>query len=419
LKRLYLQLYLTVVVSLLAFAMTAGYLWRTLVQAAPPPPAFDLIADVVHGVLPPPDAPLAAQQAALERLSAGGRIPMTLYGADGERTAFVGDPIERPADPHDRRWWHEGHIFTLPLDDGRLLAARPPPPPPHRPPRPYAPLGFFLTLCLVAAAVAVGAYPVVRHLTRRLERLQASADAWGAGNLGARVNVEGRDEVAAVARSFNHAAERVERLVSAHKTLLANASHELRSPLARIRMAAGMLGHDAKPEVRQGLDRDIAELDALIDEVLLASRLDAVREPVRDDVDLLGLSAEECARAGVALDGEPITLTGDARLLRRLVRNLLDNARRHGGGAVRVALVRAGANARLEVCDRGPGVPEAARERVFEPFYRLPGLHEGEGGAGLGLALVKQIAERHGGTVRCLANEGGGACFEVLLPLGR
>jgi signal transduction histidine kinase len=284
---------------------------------------------------------------------------------------------------------------------------------------PLVPLGLVLTLGLLAIGVAVGAYPVVRRATRRLERLQASVEALGAGDLAARVTVEGRDEVATLASSFNRSAERIERLVSAHKTLLANASHELRSPLARIRMAVEMLKTDAKPELRTELERDIAELDVLVDEILLASRLDAGPAPdAREDVDFLALAAEECARVDAALDGEPVTVRGEPRLLRRLIRNLLENARRYGAGSpieVRVGRSAHG-GAELRVCDRGPGVPEAERERIFEPFYRPAGAREREGGVGLGLALVRQIARRHGGDATCLARDGGGSCFAVLLP---
>jgi signal transduction histidine kinase len=265
----------------------------------------------------------------------------------------------------------------------------------------------------------VGAYPVVRRTTRRLERLQTSVEALGAGDLAARVKVEGRDEVAALASSFNRSAERIERLVGAHKSLLANASHELRSPLARIRMAVEMLKPDARPELRAELERDIAELDALVDEILLASRLDAGPAlDAREPVDLLALAAEECARLDAVLDGEPVTVPGDPRLLRRLIRNLLENARRYGAGsAIEVGVRRVGDRAELGVCDRGPGVPEPERERIFEPFYRPAGAREREGGVGLGLALVRQIARRHGGEASCRARDGGGSCFTVLLPV--
>src|SRR5262249_10954916 len=187
--------------------------------------------------------------------------------------------------------------------------------------------------------------------------------------------------------------------------------------LARIRMGIEMLRSDAKPELRAELARNIAELDALIDEILLASRLDAAREPDPvEPVDLLALLAEECARADAALEGEHVTVSGNAGLVRRAARNLLETARRHGGGSVEATVAKTPAGgALILVCDRGPGVPESERERIFEPFYRPAGTREREGGVGLGLALVRQIARKHGGDAHCLAREGGGSRFVVEL----
>ena len=116
------------------------------------------------------------------------------------------------------------------------------------------------------------------------------------------------------------------------------------------------------------------------------------------------------------VDGSALQVQGDERLLRRALRNLLENARRYGGGEVQVELARSSAGAEVRVCDRGPGVPEAYRERIFEPFYRLPGHAEQAGGVGLGLSLVRQIAQRHGGSVRCEARPGGGSVFLLTLP---
>jgi signal transduction histidine kinase len=416
LRRLYLQLYLTVVASLVVFAIAAGWLWRVLVQVSPPPQAYALASEIAQGALPPADAPREAQQAALEKLSAGGQVNAALFAPDGTRIAQVGPDLLSPREGRHRPGmpWHRGRIWTLELPDGRWLAARPP----RRPHAGPAPLGIVLTFGLLAIAVAVGAYPVVRRTTRRLERLQTSVEALGAGDLATRVKIEGRDEIAALATSFNRSAERIEGLVGAHKSLLANASHELRSPLARIRMAIEMLEAGAKPGLKRELERDIAELDTLVDEILVASRLDAVAAlEVREDVDLLALAAEECARFDAALDGKPVSIRGDPRLLRRLIRNLLENARRYGGGTpIDVGVTNSNGEALVRVCDRGPGVPEAERERIFEPFYRPAGAREREGGVGLGLALVRQIARKHGGVARCLPRAGGGSCFEVLLP---
>lgn len=286
------------------------------------------------------------------------------------------------------------------------------------PPRP--PLRGLGTIALIALAVGVGAYPVIRRLTRRLERLQTSVDALGAGYLAARVSVEGHDEVARLAMSFNRAAARIEALLGAQRTLLANASHELRSPLARVRMAVELLERDGgSASARAEIARNIAELDQLIDEILLASRLeatDAAREPI-ENIDLTALVAEECARAAASFNGPVISMSGSEKLLRRLVRNLLDNARRYAPLAPADVTLDALPNEmlRLDVCDRGPGVPETERQKIFEPFYRLPGASERDGSVGLGLALVRQIARRHGGDVVCLPREGGGTCFRVTL----
>jgi len=322
--------------------------------------------------------------------------------------------------------------FDLTLDDGRKLSlqmarredtvgpnGRRPPPPWWR--TPYGP-GWLIVL--VGLAVALGVYPIVRRLTKRLEALQRGVQRWGQGDLSARMPVDGEDEVADLAQRFNDSATRVETLVRSHKSLLANASHELRSPLTRIRMALELMGERPTARTRDEISRNIAELDQLIDEILLASRLDSREADMGtvENVELVGLAAEECARTSAELDlaegidTEALTVRGVPRLLRRAVRNLLENARRYGAGEISLELKNQGAQVQVVVNDRGPGVPPALRERIFEPFYRLPGASEREGGVGLGLALVKSIAERHGGSVRCDARPGGGASFVISLP---
>jgi signal transduction histidine kinase len=266
----------------------------------------------------------------------------------------------------------------------------------------------------------VGAYPVARRLTRRLERLKSGVEQLGEGELAARVRIEGKDEVAALAESFNRAAARIEDLIKSHKMLLANCSHELRTPLTRINMALALVGDSIDPVRREQLKKDVAELDQLIDEILLASRLDAIRAPERvEDVELLGLAAEEAARYDAAVEGDTAVARGDPSLLRRMIRNLLENARRYGGDAapdVRVGRMP-GERAWIEVRDRGPGIAESEREKIFEPFHRVAGSAETGHGTGLGLALVRQIARNHGGDAICLAADGGGTRFRVILPV--
>ena len=110
-------------------------------------------------------------------------------------------------------------------------------------------------------------------------------------------------------------------------------------------------------------------------------------------------------------------MPGVAKLIRRSVRNLLENAHRYADGEVTLTLVQKDGHAVITVRDQGPGVPPDQQQRIFEPFYRLPGASERDGGVGLGLALVKSIALRHGGSVSCTNATGGGACFEIRLPI--
>ena len=343
-RRLYLQIYATVVAIVVVFALLVGLTWKVF-----GPTRDDArrnaqgIANVIGRVLPPADAPLAQQQAAIDQLARDLDVQLTLRDAHGALLARTGAelPATRAALEAARARHH-----VLRLSDGRTLSAA----------WPHEPLGWIVGIAAFAAAIALGAYPVVRRITRRLERLRAQVEALGAGELSARVEVRGRDEIAGLAQSFNRAAERIEKLVAAQRGALASASHELRSPLARIRVAIELIDGAAGDALRARVAPDVVELDALIGELLLASRLDALAPGQalerRESVDLLGLAAEEAARTGAEVAGEAVLVDGDAHLLRRLVRNLLENARRHGGGsAVEVSVARA------------PGAPRAHRGR--------------------------------------------------------
>ncbi len=316
-----------------------------------------------------------------------------------------------------------GPEFLLTMDDGEWLHVHIP-----RPPRTFwsLPNGLMWTLLLTAVAVALGSYPVIRHLTMRLEHLERGVTRWGQGDLSVRMPVEGKDEIASLTRRFNQAAEKMQGLMMAHKNLLAYASHEFRTPITRLRMALELQLTQPDAARHQAMLRDLAELDELVEEVLLASRLDQVSPGLTagmHEVDLAALASEECSRLQMSLDLQSalnLKVMGVETLLRRLMRNLLDNALRHGGPAngvlMRVAPAAPG-RVLLQVCDRGPGIAEDRQEKVFEPFYRTPGSQEWQGGTGLGLTLVRLIARHHGGDVRCMNRPGGGACFEVDLPV--
>ncbi len=412
-RRLATQIYATIVAVLALFAVLLGAAWWHGPGVQEEARLAEGVAETAGEILPGPDRPVEELQSALERLAPRFGVEAAVFSPAGERLAWTGAPLPLPPGGGARRHWARLHgrvLLSVRLPDGRrLVAARPRPDWRH--------LGTVATTVgLLALAVAVGAWPLVGRLTRRLERLRLGVEELGRGDLAARAAVEGRDEVADLARSFNRAADRIQALVEAQRRQLAFASHELRSPLARLRLSLEMLAGD--PVLKDRAARDVEELDALIDELLEASRLEALGRPERTEpVDLLGLVAEEAARVDATVEGETALVAGDARLLRRLVRNLLENARRHAAGAGVFARVeRAGsAGARLTVSDRGPGVGDGERERIFEPFYRPPGAPETGAGYGLGLALVRQIARAHGGEARCRPRDGGGTTFEVTL----
>jgi len=411
-KRLYLQFYFAIVARLVLVVVAAGALFRLAVDVTPAERAFEIAGEVAAAAIPPADAPREAQQRAITRLSERLRVDLALFDALRAPIAAAGNPLPRPG-----RWRHgggwiygvTGPAWSIRLPDGRWLVAGVPAG------RWHPGLALLAILGGTALIVALAALPVVRRVTRRLERLQTSVESLGAGDLSARVTVKGRDEIARLALSFNRAAAQIEALVDAHKMLLANASHELRTPLTRIRLGIELLKKGDDPKRRADLEADIAELDQLIDEILLASRLDAgVALDANEEVDLLALAAEECARSDAcSLSGEPTTVRGDPRLLRRMIRNLIVNAEQHGKPPVEVQLHTVAGQAVLSVCDDGPGVPEAERARLFLPFQRTAG---GRGGTGLGLALVRQIAERHSGSVAYGACGGRASCFSVTLP---
>jgi signal transduction histidine kinase len=410
-KRLYQKIYLTIIASLLLVVLVAGGIWRLGGDRVPVAQAFEMAGELAAAALPGANASQEAQQTAVERLARRLRIDLALFDAKLQPIAGFGEPLPPPPRRFRSGGWlmgPRGPAWSFHLPDGRWIVARAPIH--HANPA----VGLVLFLGAIALAVAICAYPVVRGLTRRLERLQTGVETLGAGQLSARVEVEGRDEVARLAASFNRAAGRIEELVGAHRMLLANASHELRTPLSRLRLGLELYEQRQDPKLKADLARDIAELDLLIDEILLASRLDAAPALQSEAIDLLGLAAEECAHyEDCTLDGEPVTIRGDARLLRRLTRNLLDNARRHGAPPVTVSLARQGGQAILEVADGGAGVPEAERDQLFTPFHRVGGDSKG---AGLGLALVRQIARLHGGDATVAPRPDRPSCFRVSLP---
>ncbi|MBN9338505.1 MAG: HAMP domain-containing protein, partial [Comamonadaceae bacterium] len=281
-QRLYLRIWLAVVGGVAVLTLLVGWAWRIAAeqnsQALAPPPREIVLRDAAG-------QPLLAGQATRLPGPPDEGIAMRIEGLDGNTYHLQMSPRQERGGPGGPHRSPEAAFWLRP------------------------PFGFLWMLGLVSLAVVVGVFPIIRRLLQRLETLQRSVQRFGEGDLSVRVPEGGQDEVADLARQFNAAAARIEALMDAHKSLLANASHELRSPLTRIRMGLELMGAGSAPSpaFRQEIERNIAELDQLIDEILLASRLDAREADMGtlEAIDLVGLAAEECARVGAELDIAP------------------------------------------------------------------------------------------------------------------
>ncbi len=356
-------------------------------------------------------------QAAIERAAGSLGLMAAQIDGSGRRLAGTADDLKvLHALATDPRWVHtrSGLARVVVLPSGRRLVVR------ARSER--ADVSYALAGVVLFLALAIGCYPVARRLTSRIEILARGVRELGEGRLDTRVTLAGSDEVALLAGSFNRAADRIEGLVAAQRRVLASASHELRSPLTRLRMGLELIRDSAGAAV----ERQVTEAANEVQELDRARGRRAAGEPARgtpadrtERVDLGTLLSAEAERVGASTEGPSVSVMAEPRMLRRLVRNLLENARRHGGGGAIAAGVEplsgTDGGVRLWVADRGPGVAPGEQERIFEPFYRPVGSAQSEGGAGLGLSLVRQIAEHHGGSAQCRPRDGGGTVFEVIL----
>jgi signal transduction histidine kinase len=409
-RRLFWKVYLTLLASLVSVVVLMGALWW-LMGESPRERWGALRIRLGDAIALERDSPRGAIADATRRLGDELNAEISIYGADGALIASRGQQITLAATEGDEPRGGPRRIMRLDFADGRTVLVRRLMPEPG--------LHILMVVVVVAGGVGLAALPVTARLTRRLERLRSGVEQWGAGALFKRVDESGDDEVAVVARTFNAAAEHVEALLASQKASLADASHELRSPLARLRMAIELWLDQPTDSIHAEIVRNLAELDQLVGEILLASRLDHAGCSLErtESVDLLGLAAEEAVRVDATVGGTPVEVDGDATLLRRLIRNLLENAAKHGQPPIHIAVTGDEDTASVVVSDCGLGIPPSERERVFEPFYRPAGHSEASGGWGLGLSLVRQIAARHGGAVSCVADAGGGSRFVVRLAL--
>ncbi len=282
---------------------------------------------------------------------------------------------------------------------------------------------------LVVLLVAGVTWWVVGRALRPVSRIRSEVDAISADRLDRRVaEPASGDEIAALAATMNRMLDRLDASASAQRRFVSDASHELRSPLATMRQHAELARAHPDSTSLEDLTEVVAaeglRMQDLVDGLLVLTRLDERAAQRRAAVDLDDLALTEVSRlraAGVHVDGSAITavqVTGDERLLGRIVRNLADNAARHAASRVAIGVRAEGAHAVLTVDDDGSGIPPEERERVFERFVRLDeGRARDVGGSGLGLAIVHGVAVAAGGSVTVRDAPLGGARFEVRLPV--
>lgn len=433
-SRLHLRLVLVfAAVMLVASLLSAGlaYLLQPLpavrLRAAVEGKAELLANDLAHGW-----PPAEGFDAWLARREAAHQLKLTLRDPRGVVLAGSPPHLPRGEDTAARGYgprWRQTLRVELPVRRGdellATLSAAPRLPAPDRPPpgRPRGFLALFLALGLGAAALLL--WPLSRGLTRRLVALEAVANRLAQGDLGARAEARGRDEIDRLANCFNAMAAALEEQRQGRQRFFQAVSHELRSPLARLRVALDVLRESPNGEDRERFlnhaKRDIAEIDKLVGDLLEVARGREGGAPLRfetlDVRELARTLAEPCG-VTLRLPQQPVIACADPEVLGRAIRNVLENAARYAGTEQPVELEarREGDMLALRFRDHGPGVPEHERERIFAPFYRPDeGRDRKSGGVGLGLALVRQAMEQHGGTALVEASSDGGAVFVLTL----
>jgi two-component system osmolarity sensor histidine kinase EnvZ len=284
-------------------------------------------------------------------------------------------------------------------------------------------LAMLLIFSVGALVTLITSAWLARWLIAPLSRLAAATQRIGQGRRPEPLAETGPAELATLAREFNRMGEQVEELLANRTTLLAGISHDLRTPLARIRLALGMLSENPAPDLFECALRDVDGMNELIARCLEVSRDFAEQNLVELDLcDLLAGVAAEHAHTGVELRGRrgpDCHLCVRPLALKRIVSNLVDNAVRYGNGQP-IDIEYRVAEGLVEICvlDRGAGIPEHEREAVFRPFYRLePSRSSSTGGSGLGLAIVRQIAATNGWSVELRPRDGGGTAACVRVPL--
>ena len=272
---------------------------------------------------------------------------------------------------------------------------------------------------LALALSLLAAYLLVSRLNRPLRALAQAAGAIGKGKTPEPIAESGPEEIRTLSHAFNQMSKDLARLDADRALILAGVSHDLRTPLSRLRLGLEMSGAD--PQLRDGMTADIEEMDRIINQFLDFARTDGGEAPQRTDLAAIASEvAEHYRRHGhaVATDLAKVPELPLQRMaMRRVVLNLVDNALRYGEREVGITVRAEGRSVVLEVADRGPGIPASEVDRLKRPFTRLEVARSDKGGAGLGLAIVERVVRTHHGTLGLLPRPGGGFIVEIRLPI--
>ena len=275
---------------------------------------------------------------------------------------------------------------------------------------------FGLTLAIA------GGYLLMLRVNRPLRALAAAAGEIGAGKTPPPLDENGPTEIRTLSHAFNQMTSNLKQLDTDRGVLLAGISHDLRTPLSRLRLGVEMLDDGQDDGLKPGMIQDIEDMDAIISQFLDFAR-EGGNEPSRPDEDLNHIVSSVCerfSRGGQQIStqlGELPPMTLKPTATQRMLTNLVDNAIRYAGGEIEVTTEQVGDCAVVRVLDRGPGIPDNEFSRVMQPFTRLEASRAGGKGSGLGLAIVERAARMQGGNVKLLGREGGGLEARVELPV--
>lgn len=302
-----------------------------------------------------------------------------------------------------------GKTYRLGFDRGRLGV--------------NPPLALVLTVAAGALLILFASLLEVRRVTRPLERFSASVDALGRGRHPAPLPEDGPQEIAMLARAFNRLSGDLKQMAENRTVMVSGISHDLRTPLTRLAIAAEMLDENTNPAIVRGIRRDLDVMNSLIGQFLHFSRDAAEACPVQMDLwQIIESLATDVQRSGAEMRlhrmDPPCVFFGDPEALERILSNLLKNAALYGKGEpVDVTLHCNRERVAIEVADRGPGIPSDQLEAVFRPFHRLEtSRNVASGGSGLGLAIARQLALKHDWSIELLPRDGGGTVARLLLP---